>query len=156
MPSRKNKEKKPTFSKKGNVELAIDFCRLRDAQMTPLRIAVLKALWSEAHPLGAYKVRDLVSSKLKRDIAAPSIYRTLDFLCDLGVASRIESRNAYMACAHFEHDHACVFLVCDGCGDATEIENTALEQLIKSDANRVGFSLKHRVVELSGVCGACR
>ncbi len=139
-----------------SVNSAVAFCRVNGARMTPLRIAVLKALWSASRPLGAYEMRDLISELFGREIAAPSVYRALDFLCELGVAARIESRNAYVACTHPEHDHTCVFLVCDGCGDTTEIENAAVEQLINQDAERLGFAVKHRVVELSGVCAPCQ
>ena len=138
------------------VSSAIDVCRLRGAQMTPLRQAVLKALWSADRPLGAYDLRDLVEAACERKIPAPSIYRTLDFLCDQGVAARIESRNAYVACTHPQNDHACVFLVCEACGDAMEIENPKVEQLIGEDAKRLGFAVKHRVVEMSGVCAPCQ
>lgn len=156
MPNRKDNPAKHRHSTKDRVIAAVENCRLRGARMTPLRIAVLKALWSEARPLGAYELRDRLSEAFDRDLAAPSIYRTLDFLCELGVAARIESRNAYVACMYPEHDHACVFLVCDGCGDAKEIENAAVEKLINEDAKRHGFAVKHRVVELSGICGPCQ
>lgn len=135
---------------------AIAACRLRGAQVTPLRQAVLSALWSADRPLGAYDLRDRLQEAFGRKIAAPSIYRTLDFLCEQGVAARIESRNAYVACVHPEHDHACVFLVCEACGDAIEIENPKVEKLIDADAKRLGFAVKHRVVELSGFCSPCQ
>ena len=142
--------------KRDSVEAAISACRLRGAQMTPLRVAVLKELWSAGRPLGAYEMRDLLSEASDRAVAAPSIYRTLDFLCEQGVAARIESRNAYVACKHPEREHACVFLVCETCGDAREIENPKVERLINEDAKRLGFAVKHRVIELSGFCAPCQ
>ena len=139
-----------------DVESAIALCRARGGQMTPLRQLVLAELMMSDRPLGAYDLRDQVSTKSNRTISAPSIYRTLDFLCDLSVAARIESRNAYVACIHPEHDHACVFLVCETCGDATEIENAKVESLISNDAKRLGFNVTHRTVELSGICAPCQ
>ncbi len=135
---------------------AIATCRLRGAQVTPLREAVLGALWKAEKPLGAYELRDQLSQEAGRQISAPSIYRTLDFLCDHGVAVRIESRNAYTACTHPQHDHACVLFVCNACGLSSEIENQRLERLLAADAEALGFSIDHRVLELSGVCGDCR
>ncbi|MEM8935644.1 MAG: Fur family transcriptional regulator [Pseudomonadota bacterium] len=139
-----------------HIDSAITACRMRGAQMTPLRVAVLSALWSADRPLGAYEMRDLVSKSIGRKIAAASVYRALDFLCAQGAAARIESRNAYVACKHPSHEHACVFLVCESCGDAKEIENPKVEQLIDADAKRLGFTVKHRVVELSGFCAPCQ
>lgn len=135
---------------------AINICRLRGAQITPLREAILTALWSAERPLGAYDLRDQLAAASGRRLAAPSIYRTLDFLCEQGVAARIESRNAYVACAHPEHAHACVFLVCDACGDAKEVENQKIEKLIGEDAKRLGFAIKRRVFEMSGLCAPCQ
>ena len=135
---------------------AINICRLRGAQITPLREAVLTALWSAERPLGAYDLRDRLADASGRRLSAPSIYRTLDFLCEQGVATRIESRNAYVACAHPEHEHACVILVCDACGDAKEVENQKVEKLISEDARRLGFAVRRRVFEISGLCAPCQ
>ncbi|MEM6748445.1 MAG: Fur family transcriptional regulator [Pseudomonadota bacterium] len=135
---------------------AIAACRLRGAQITPLREAVLTALWSAERPLGAYELRDQLSDEAGRQISAPSIYRTLDFLCEQGVAVRIESRNAYIACTHREGDQACVLFVCNACGLSSEIENKKLERLLAADAEALGFSIDHRVLELSGSCADCR
>jgi len=156
MPNR-NKKPKSTHSKtQENINSAIAICRLNGAQMTPLRIMILQTLWTAGHPLGAYEIRDLLSEMTDRKVAAPSIYRTLDFLCDQGVAARIERRNAYVACKHPERNHACVFFVCESCGNAKEIENPKVEQLIHEDAKRLGFAVKHRVIELSGCCEPCQ
>ncbi|MEM9168253.1 MAG: Fur family transcriptional regulator [Pseudomonadota bacterium] len=138
------------------VKAAVSAVRLRGAQITPLREAALKALWSAERPLGAYELRDRLTETLGRAVAAPSIYRTLDFLCEQGVAARIESRNAYVACAHPENDHLCVFLVCEACGDSREIEDPRLEKLIGEDARRVGFAVRRRIVEMSGLCAPCQ
>ena len=154
MHRRNEKPKPPPTSPRANVDFAIESCRLRGARMTPLRIAVLKTLWSAGRPLGAYEMRALVSRAVKREIAAPSVYRTLDFLCEFGVAARIESRKRLRRLpTPRARTTLAFFLVCDGCGDATEIENAAVERLINDDAKRLGFSVKHRVLELSGVCG---
>ncbi len=156
MPSPNNPSAGIPFEVSEGLNSAIAFCQLRGAQMTPLRQAVLRALWYAERPLGAYDLRDLVEKRVDRKVPAASIYRTLDFLCDHGVAARIESCNAYVACIHPDRDHACFFLVCETCGDATEIENPKVEQLIGEDAKRLGFAVKRRVVEMSGVCGPCR
>lgn len=156
MPRRKHQTADLDEAARQGLDSAIAACRLRGAQITPLREAVLKALWSAERPLGAYDLRARLEETQGRRLSAPSIYRILDFLCEHGVAARIESRNAYVACDHPEHDHACVFLVCEACGDATEIENPKVEQLISEDAKRLGFAVKHRVVEMSGLCAPCQ
>ncbi|MEM9618877.1 MAG: Fur family transcriptional regulator [Pseudomonadota bacterium] len=156
MPRSEHQFAKSQSPTRHDVDSAIAACRLRGAQMTPLRQTVLSALWSADRPLGAYDLRDRLAEISGRQISAPSIYRTLDFLCEQGVAARIESRNAYVACIHPDHEHACVFLVCESCGDAVEIENPKVERLINEDAKRLGFAVKHRVLELSGFCAPCQ
>ena len=141
---------------KRDVKTAIDACRLRGARMTELRQTVLTLLWNAERPLGAYEIREQLSEATGRAFAAPSVYRTLDFLCEQRVAARIESRNAYVACNHPEHNHTCVFLVCELCGDAVEIENPEAEMLINEDARRLGFAVKRRIVEFSGHCAPCQ
>ena len=156
MPRRKPQSADLDEAARHGLNAAVAACRLRGAQITPLREAVLKTLWSAERPLGAYDLRAQLEETQGRRLSAPSIYRILDFLCEHGVAARIESRNAYVACGHPEHEHACVFLVCEACGDATEIENPKVEQLISEDAKRLGFAVKHRVVEMSGLCAPCQ
>lgn len=156
MPPQKHQSADLDASPSQGLDAAVAACRLRGAQITPLREAVLKALWLAERPLGAYDLRAKLEETLGRKLSAPSIYRALDFLCEQGVAARIESRNAYVACGHPDHDHACVFLVCEACGDATEIENPKVEKLISEDAKRLGFTVKHRVVEMSGLCAPCQ
>lgn len=135
---------------------AIAACRLRGLQVTPLREQALLALWRAERPLTAYELREKLIKTTKRNLAAQSVYRVLDFLCENGVAKRIESLNAYVACRHPDHEHACVFLLCNACGASIEIEDKKLERLIAADAEREGFALSRRVVELSGVCAPCQ
>lgn len=138
-----------------SVDDAVAACRLRGAQMTPMRIALLEALWSADGPLGAYDLRSLLSRAFGRTISATTVYRTLDFLCDQGVVARVESRNAYVASARAAEEHTSVLFVCDACGISSEIENKKLERLLAADAKQLGFSVNHRVIELSGSCSAC-
>lgn len=152
----KDQSTEPSSSHDELVQSAIAVCRLRGAKVTPLREAALTELFSTKDPVGAYDLKDQLSKKLGRTISAASVYRTLDFLCRHGVAARVESRNAYIACAHPGHDHACVLFVCNACGSFSEVEDRRLEQLLATDAKKLGFSIDHRVVELSGSCSDCQ
>jgi Fur family zinc uptake transcriptional regulator len=63
---------------------------------------VLQALLSSHRPLGAYEVIDELAKSMPRP-APITVYRALDFLMENGLVHRIESRNAFLACAH-HHD----------------------------------------------------
>ena len=82
---------------------------------------VLQALLSSHRPLGAYEVIDKLAKSMPRP-APITVYRALDFLMTNSLVHRIESRNAYLACAH-DHDQASLvaFLICERCGSVGEI-----------------------------------
>src|SRR3954467_12679798 len=79
-------------------------CAVRTQKFTPIRRQVLQALLSSHRPLGAYEVIDELAKSMPRP-APITVYRALDFLMENGLVHRIESRNAYLACAH-DHDAA--------------------------------------------------
>src|SRR6202047_1705173 len=91
-------------------------CEKRAQKFTPIRRQVLQALSSSHRPLGAYEVIDELAKSMPRP-APITVYRALDFLMDNGLVHRIESRNAYLACAHDHNAAAMVaFLICEHCG----------------------------------------
>ncbi len=99
--------------------------QLRAQKFTPIRRQVLQALLSSHRPLGAYEVIDELAKSMPRP-APITVYRALDFLMENGLVHRIESRNAYLACAH-DHDAAAMvaFLICERCGSVGEIPAAA-------------------------------
>ena len=96
-------------------------CEQRAQKFTPIRRQVLEALLSSHRPLGAYEVIDELAKSMPRP-APITVYRALDFLMENGLVHRIESRNAFLACAH-DHDTAAMvaFLICERCGSVGEI-----------------------------------
>lgn len=138
------------------LEAAAGICDGRGVHMTALRSLVLDLLCQAGRPLGAYDLLPALQARLGRKFAPLTIYRALDFLLRHGLIARIESRNAYVPCAHPERPHGCVFLVCDQCSTCVEIENPELEALMDKDARSLGFQIARRVVELQGTCATCR
>src|SRR6266436_6350852 len=74
-------------------------CAQRAQKFTPIRRQVLEALLSSHRPLGAYEVIDELAKSMPRP-APITVYRALDFLMANGLVHRIESRNAFLGCAH--------------------------------------------------------
>src|SRR5207248_3093509 len=96
-------------------------CAQRAQKFTPLRRQVLQALLSSHRPLGAYEVIEQLAKEASRP-APITVYRALDFLMANGLVHRIESRNAYLACAHDHASAALVaFLICERCGTVGEV-----------------------------------
>lgn len=131
-------------------------CTGRGQKFTPIRRQVLGALLSSHRPLGAYEVIDELAKTMPRP-APITVYRALDFLMDNGLVHRIESRNAFLACAH-NHDETAVvaFLICETCGSVGEIPAAPLAQSFNEAARGTGFAPKLSVVEITGICAHCQ
>ena len=121
---------KPSFPPPGHdhdrctadaIQHAEAVCAGRSQKFTPIRRAVLEALLASHRPLGAYEVIDELAKVTARP-APITVYRALDFLMENGLVHRIESRNAFLACAH-DHGEASMvaFLICDRCGSVGEV-----------------------------------
>jgi Fur family zinc uptake transcriptional regulator len=131
-------------------------CVARKERLTPPRRRVLEALLASHAPLGAYELIDKLAVRGARP-APITIYRALDFLREQGLAHRIESRNAFIACVH-NHDSGdpVVFLICEKCGAVGEAASAAVADTIKSASRAAGFTPKTPVIEISGTCAHCK
>lgn len=131
-------------------------CEKRGQKFTRIRRHVLEALLSSHRPLGAYDVIEQLSARIARP-APITVYRALDFLMENGLVHRIESRNAFLACAHNHDSSAAVaFLICDRCGAVGEIPASAITKPLIDGARSSGFAPKMTVVEVAGTCANCR
>jgi Fur family transcriptional regulator, zinc uptake regulator len=131
-------------------------CKKKAQKFTPIRRHVLQALLSSHRPLGAYEVIDELAKSMPRP-APITVYRALDFLIENGLVHRIESRNAFLACAH-DHDAAAMvaFLICERCGSVGEIPAAPVAQSLNAAARASGFAPKLSVVEITGTCAHCQ
>jgi Fur family zinc uptake transcriptional regulator len=131
-------------------------CVGRGQKFTPIRRQVLGALLASHKPLGAYDVIEELTKTMPRP-APITVYRALDFLMENGLVHRIESRNAFLACAHNHDETALVaFLICEACGSAGELPSAALGQRFNEAARSTGFSPKLSVIEITGICAHCQ
>ena len=130
-------------------------CRQRGTRLTALRRAVLETRHNAGRPLGAYDLIPRLAKALGRRPTPQTVYRTLDFLREQGLVSRIESRSAYVPCTDPAGPDACVFFLCESCGVAMEVESPDLDEVIVRDAASLGFRIGKRVLELHGTCAQC-
>jgi Fur family zinc uptake transcriptional regulator len=156
---------KPTFPAPGHdhdrctadaISHAERVCEVRSQKFTPIRRQVLQALLSSHRPLGAYEIIDDLARRMPRP-APITVYRALDFLMENGLVHRIESRNAFLACAH-DHDATAMvaFLICEKCGSVGEIPAAPVAQSLNAAARTTGFAPKLSVVEITGTCAHCQ
>jgi len=126
-----------------------------NGRTTSLLRDVLDALTKTDLPLSAYDILRCVSRPDSRPLAPPTIYRALGKLIANGLVGRLESRNAFVR-IQTSNPSRLVYCICDRCGAAQAVENTSPCQLIDSAAETLGFQVRHRVMELQGVCAQCR
>lgn len=122
-------------------------------KLTKIRRKVLELLVRSDEPAKAY---DLLAN-LDGEGAAkpPTVYRALDFLQSVGLAHKIESLNAYVACGHASHNHSAVFLICDNCGGAEELHADATTEALNQETAAAGFKVNNAVIEARGICRDC-
>ena len=137
------------------VALATSLCGARGVRLTARRRQVLELLWESGRPMGAYEVIEALKRRDSRPVAPPTVYRALEFLMSQRFVSKIESRNAYVPCAHPERRHACLFFICGDCGASAELEDRQVEQLLAERADDLGFRATRRVIEVEGICRSC-
>jgi Fur family zinc uptake transcriptional regulator len=127
----------------------------RGEQWTGMRAAVFEALAGFDRPASAYDIAEAVSKNQDRRVAANSVYRILDLFVGVNLARRVESANAYVANAHPDCLHDCIFLICDSCGQAVHIDDDSLSGGVRKAAANAGFSSARPVIEVRGTCGDC-
>lgn len=124
-------------------------------QWTAMRASIFDALAKFDKPASAYDIADAVSKSEGRRVAANSVYRILDLFVTANLARRVESSNAYVANAHPDCLHDCIFLVCDTCGQTTHIDDDRISSNVRHAAEAAGFSPVRPVIEVRGKCADC-
>jgi Fur family transcriptional regulator, zinc uptake regulator len=130
-------------------------CERAGTRLTDPRRRVLTLLAEAKTPLKAY---DLIA-KAGIDggaVKPPTVYRALEFLCQIGIIHRIEQDATYVACSHVGHGHLAALLVCDLCHGVTEVHVDDMEHQLTIAAKNTGFALAHLVIEGRGQCQACQ
>jgi Fur family zinc uptake transcriptional regulator len=124
-------------------------------QWTAMRASVFDALAGFDKPASAYDIAEAVSKAQDRRVAANSVYRILDLFVGANLARRVESSNAYVANAHPDCLHDCIFLVCDTCGQTVHLDDDRITNNVRHAAEAAGFSPERPVIEVRGKCADC-
>lgn len=123
--------------------------------LTKNQAQVLQRLEEAAAPLSAYTLLDKLRDNGFR--APLQVYRALDGLMKHGYVHRLESLNAFVACAE-QHDHAhrmTAFAICDSCGQVSEFSDAEVGSPLEEWLVQSGFAAKKAVIEFRGTCASC-
>jgi len=122
--------------------------------LTALRREVFDLVLASERPVKAYELLALLQQKRGR-ATPPTVYRALDYLTKSGLIHRIESLNAYAACAHAPAGPQHVFLICEACGDVAEIESRDAGLALVEASQRRSFQVRQAAIEVRGACREC-
>jgi Fur family zinc uptake transcriptional regulator len=128
-------------------------CTLAGERLTTPRRRVLELLLEAGQPVKAYDLMAGVGPP-GETAKPPTVYRALEFLTRAGLAHRIESLNAYMACRLGAAAHGAGFLICDCCGAAREIQPMTPSE-VQQAARDAGYVVTGITVEAHGLCADC-
>ena len=160
-------------------------CRLNGARFTSLRQQIYQLVLEANQPIGAYDLitqlqqirlsetdnsddsqqshsqspsSSAQSSKKQtpKNVAPPTVYRSLEFLLSEGLIHQLTSINAYVPCCHPRAKHTAAFLICSQCQRVQECSSLPVQEMMSFAEQDVGFVVERSVIELSGRCQACQ
>ncbi len=135
--------------------MAETYCRERGEKLTPIRRKVLELLLASGRATKAYSLLDEMR-QIHPGSAPPTVYRALDFLLTAGLIHRIESINAFAVCHDLTQCQHGILVVCQQCGNVTELHEPKLRQALVAQIEAAGYRLSGDGIELKGVCAQCQ
>ena len=148
------------------LQAAKEQSHLRGVRFTPLRQQIYKLVLQANKPVGAYDlITQLQQMRLSdngsepdgiKNVAPPTIYRSLEFLLSEGLIHQLTSINAYVPCCHPRAQHTAAFLICEQCQRVQECSSLPIQEMMSFAEQDIGFTVARSVIELSGRCQACQ
>ncbi|MFA9460221.1 Fur family transcriptional regulator [Thiohalorhabdus sp. Cl-TMA] len=137
------------------LERARALCAGRGLRLTAMREQVLRLILAARRPVKAYELLERLRGEHGK-VAPPTVYRALAFLEEAGLVHRLESRSAFTGCTEPGHGHTPQFLLCRRCDTAAELAVPGLVGEIGRESEAHGFLVEDLVLEVRGLCPACR
>ena len=115
-----------------------------------------EALSSQQPPTKAASKEISSKKQAPKNVAPPTVYRSLEFLLSEGLIHQLTSINAYVPCCHPRAQHTAAFLICGQCQRVQECSSVPVQEMMSFAEQDVGFIVERSVIELSGRCQACQ
>lgn len=121
-------------------------------RVTPQRLLLLDAICEGKGHTTFDEIYERVQAKAP-GINQATVYRTLDFLCDLRlvVSAEIEGRTVYEIAGETPHHH----LVCRSCGAVQELADFHFQELREHLLEEHGFEADLDHLAIHGLCARC-
>lgn len=131
------------------------FCDKKNLQFTEPRKKILKLLLKKSKPMGAYAILEALSTQQYQP-NPPTIYRAIEFWLKHGFVHKINSLNAYIACAHEHATNQINLLICDVCSQVGEAHVESPVKKLRLNAEWDGFEIDNVITEIHGICRVCQ
>lgn len=147
------------------LQAATEQSHQRGVRFTSLRQQIYKLILQANKPIGAYDLITLLQqarlsntsqTSSNKNVAPPTVYRSLEFLLNEGLIHQLTSINAFIPCCHPRAAHTAAFLICDRCLRVQECSSLPVQEMMSFAEQDMGFSVTNSVIELSGTCQACQ
>ena len=129
-------------------------CSQNGLRFTLSRQEIMSVLVNSRKPKSAYQILEKIQ-KNSPSAKPATVYRGLDFLCKHGFAHRIESNNAYVACASSSDCTSAQFLICESCDRTVEFHSHKFSNEISEHAKKEDCIITHKMLEIKGICREC-
>jgi Fe2+ or Zn2+ uptake regulation protein len=123
-------------------------------RLTRAREAVLQVLAQAEGSLDAAAIHRR-GRHIHAALGRVSVYRTLDLLEELSLVRQLHGEDGCHTYARSDRPQG-HYLVCQRCGQVTEFPCVGLEEWLETVGRRSGFEIRKHLVQLEGICGACR
>lgn len=132
----------------------LETLREHRVRLTPQRIAIVEIIAGKRGHVTADEVYAGIHARFPY-VDISTVYRTLDFLTDLGVLNVIDmggGRAEYELVGREAHHH----LICRVCKQTTSVDATLFQPLRAALDTQYGFDADIRHFAVFGVCRHCR
>ncbi|MEI7845223.1 MAG: Fur family transcriptional regulator [Chloroflexota bacterium] len=127
--------------------------RSRGFRLTPQRLTILQVLQHSGEHMTPGEVYEIARQSMP-GLTETTVYRTLEFLSENGFAMAAHIGSGKLVYQVGGHDHHHV--ICQKCGNQTEVGHTQLDGLYITIEQLTGFRLTTSHLTFFGLCPHCQ
>jgi Fur family transcriptional regulator, ferric uptake regulator len=119
------------------------------------RDAIVAVLLAQEGHISAEQLVDAVRARDAR-ISRATIYRTLQWMVEAGIARRVDFGNGKFRFEHAYRHPRHFHLICKACHQSFEFLSSDIETLVEEVAEARRFAVDESVIQIYGTCDQCR
>jgi len=135
------------------MELVLSRLRSQGYRVTPQRLAILEAMQQAGGHLSPGQVYERVSQEMP-GLTEATVYRTLNFLVELGLVLVAHMGHGQLVYEYADHDHH--HLVCRNCGQMKDVDHRELTPLYNRFLKDTGYQIDTIHATFFGLCPDCQ